>query len=41
LRANLKELVRVQDAILFLRRVKSVIEVKADEWTLPLLTTGA
>jgi hypothetical protein len=40
LRANLKELVRVQDAILFLRRVKSVIEVKADEWTLPLLTTG-
>jgi hypothetical protein len=39
-RENLKKLVRVQDAILFLRRVKSVIEVKADEWTLPLLTTG-
>jgi hypothetical protein len=40
LKANLKKLVRVQGGILFLRRVKNVIEVKADEWTLPLLTTG-
>jgi hypothetical protein len=40
LRANLKELVKVQDEILCLNEVKSVIEVKADEWTLPLLTTG-
>jgi hypothetical protein len=40
LRVNLKKVVRVQVAILFQRRVKSVIEVKADEWTLLLLTTG-
>jgi len=40
LRANLKELVRVQGVILCPKEVKSVIEVKADEWTLPLLTTG-
>tara|TARA_B100000085_G_scaffold170494_1_gene155224 strand:+ start:510 stop:635 length:126 start_codon:yes stop_codon:yes gene_type:complete len=40
LRANLKELVRVQGVILSQKEVKSVIEVKADEWMLPLLTTG-
>jgi hypothetical protein len=41
LRANPKKLVRVQGGILCPKGVKSVIEVKADEWTLPLLTTGA
>jgi hypothetical protein len=40
LRANLKKLVRVQVVIPCPNEVKSVIEVKADEWTPPLLTTG-
>ena len=35
-----KKLDRVQEGILCPNEVKSVIEVKADEWTLPLLTTG-
>ncbi len=31
---------QVQGVIHCPKEVKSVIEVKADEWTLPLLTTG-